>query len=281
MYKILVYKNITFIQQIKHIIIGGNIVSYFLILAFIFFIGSILGWFIELIFRRFFSAANKERRWINPGFLIGPYLPLYGFSLCTLFLLARINIDFIENKILEQILLFVIMTIVVTFIEYIAGLIFIKGMKIKLWDYTKEWGNIKGIICPKFSFFWAILSAIYYFLIDSHVLKSLSWLSNHLTFSFVMGFFYGVFVIDVCYSMNVMVRIREFAHDNEIIIKYELLKENIRKRNEELLGKKKFIFTMHTGREEFIRHLIHYKNEQMKNKKFQYQIRIKKEHNDR
>ncbi|WP_276629906.1 putative ABC transporter permease, partial [Terrisporobacter hibernicus] len=117
--------------------------SYFLILAFIFFIGSIVGWVIELIFRRFFSGANPERRWINPGFLIGSYLPLYGFSLCVLFLLAQININFIHNKFIEELVLFIIMALVVTFIEYLAGLIFIKGMNIKLWDYTDEHCNIQ------------------------------------------------------------------------------------------------------------------------------------------
>lgn len=154
--------------------------SDFLILAFIFFVGSILGWFIEIVFRRFFSSTNPERRWINPGFLIGPYLPLYGFSLCTLFLLAQIDIYFIYNEILEKIFLFTIMALVVTYIEYIAGLIFIKEMNIKLWDYKNEWGNIQGIVCPKFSIYWAVLSAIYYFIIHPHILNSLQWLSSHL-----------------------------------------------------------------------------------------------------
>ncbi len=40
----------------------------FLILAFLFFIGSVSGWVLELFFRRFFSRANPERKWINPGF---------------------------------------------------------------------------------------------------------------------------------------------------------------------------------------------------------------------
>lgn len=60
----------------------------FLTIAFLFFIGSMAGWGIEVVFRRFFSSANPERKWINPGFLSGPYLPLYGFSLCVLFLLS-------------------------------------------------------------------------------------------------------------------------------------------------------------------------------------------------
>ena len=52
----------------------------FLTLAFLFLIGSVLGWGLEVIFRRFFSAHH----WVNPGFLVGPYLPLYGSSLCVL-----------------------------------------------------------------------------------------------------------------------------------------------------------------------------------------------------
>lgn len=56
--------------------------SLFLTIAFLFFIGSMAGWVIEVVFRRFFSSANPERKWINPGFLSGPYLPLYG-SACA------------------------------------------------------------------------------------------------------------------------------------------------------------------------------------------------------
>ena len=34
-------------------------------LAFLFFAGSVSGWVLELLFRRFLSSANPERRWIN------------------------------------------------------------------------------------------------------------------------------------------------------------------------------------------------------------------------
>lgn len=230
----------------------------FLELAFLFFVGSMTGWVLEVFYRKFISAANPERKWINPGFLTGPYLPLYGFSLCALFALAHIRIDFIENSLVSKIVLFIVMAIVVTGIEFVAGLIFIKRMKIKLWDYENEWGNIKGIICPKYSFFWAVLSAIYYFLIHPDILKSLHWLSRNLSFSFVMGFFYGVFVLDVCYSMNIMARIRKFANDNEIVIRYEALKESIRVKNEELKEKRKFIFAFRSEHYTFAENLMNY-----------------------
>ena len=74
--------------------------NFLLVAAFLFFAGSLIGWTIELVWRRFFSKNNPERKWINPGFLVGPYLPLYGFSLVILFSLSFIDVSFIENFIL-------------------------------------------------------------------------------------------------------------------------------------------------------------------------------------
>ena len=66
--------------------------SLFLTLADLFFIGSVFGWVLELLFRKFFSGTNPEHRWINPGFCVGPYLPLYGTGLCALYLLASFRL---------------------------------------------------------------------------------------------------------------------------------------------------------------------------------------------
>lgn len=63
----------------------------FLTLAFLFSIGSMLGWGLEVLYRRFLSPVNPERRWINPGFCTGPWLPLYGSGLCILFLLSSLD----------------------------------------------------------------------------------------------------------------------------------------------------------------------------------------------
>ena len=217
----------------------------FLTLAFLFSMGSMLGWGIEVIFRRFFSTANPERRWINPGFLVGPCLPLYGFSLCALYLLAScerwIPIDNLAGK---RIVLFLLMAVCVTAIEYLAGLIFIRGMKIKLWDYSDQWGNVQGIICPKFTVFWAILSAAYYFLIHPRILTALDWLSKNLAFSFCIGLFYGVFLIDFAYSAQLSVKIRRFAAENGVVVRFEELKAHIREGEERRREKARFLLSV-------------------------------------
>lgn len=191
--------------------------------------GSLIGWCLEVVYRRFFSGANPERRWINPGFLTGPYLPLYGFGLTLLYIIASCEPYLkVNDPFMRKIALFIFMAAWMTIIEYIAGVIFIRGMNIKLWDYSEQWGNVQGIICPLFSFFWAVLGAVYYFLVHPHILGALDWLSRNLTFSFVIGFFYGVFIIDLASSTQLMVKLRRFAAEKQIVIRYEEFKEHTR-----------------------------------------------------
>ncbi len=220
----------------------------FLTLAFLFFIGSVFGWVLELFFRRFISAANPERKWINPGFCTGPYLPLYGFGLCILFLIASLeDTTAIQNPFLEKAVLFVWMAVCMTVIEYIAGIMSIKIAKVRLWDYSNEWGNIQGIICPKFSFFWAVLGAAYYFLIHPHILGALHWLAQNLAFSFVIGMFYGVFFVDLAHAVNLAAKLRKFATENDVVIRYENLKAHLRSVQEH--GEKYHFFRpFHTSR---------------------------------
>lgn len=119
------------------------------------------------------------------------------------------------------------MAAAITALEFIVGSLTIKYAHIRLWDYTECFGNIKGIICPLYSFFWIILSALYYFFIHSHIIYAFEWLSRNLAFSFGVGFFYGIFVIDLCYSAQIIVKIRKYADEKQIIIRLERLREEI------------------------------------------------------
>ncbi len=233
--------------------------SLLLALAFLFFIGSSYGWVLELFYRRFFSAANPERKWINPGFCVGPYLPLYGSGLCILFLTALFEdkIMFID-PVPRKLILFVFMAAMMTVIEYIAGIVSLKCFNLRLWDYRNEWGNINGIICPKFSLIWALMGAAYYFLIHPKILNALWWLSQNLAFSFFIGLFFGVFIIDVAYSSNLVVKIKKYAEENNVIVRYEHLKSHIRSVQESANAKVHFFLPLSSERSlsEHIRDII-------------------------
>lgn len=230
-----------------------------LVAAFLFFVGSVAGWCIEVVFRRIFTA----KKWINPGFLTGPYLPLYGFGVATLFGISLIPVN-TGYYWLDSVIIILIMGVTMTLIEYIAGLIFIKGMKIKLWDYTNRRGNIQGIICPLFSFLWLLVCAFYYFVIDPFVIEAVIWFVSNITFAFFVGIFFGVFFVDLGHSINLSAKITAFAKKHDIVVSFEKLKESIKDRIDKLGEKKHFIFPFKSNRT-LSQEMDNYKEEQENN----------------
>lgn len=206
----------------------------FLTYAFLFSIGSVAGWVLELFFRRFVSDANPERKWINPGFCAGPYLPLYGTGLCLLYGIASLEkLNFIPHPVWNRIILFLVMAVCMTVIEYIAGFACLHISHVRLWDYSGEWGNIQGIICPKFSLFWAILGAAYYFLIHPYAVIAVAWLTEHPTVYFAEGLFFGVFIVDVVHSAELVAKLKHVADEYKVVVRYEEFKAHIRSRVED------------------------------------------------
>lgn len=155
----------------------------FLIVLYLFFFGAVGGWVLELLFRRFFSGANPEHKWLNPGFLFGPCLPLYGFGTVLLFILSELDHQLFgsfSGTFWYYPVMFVVMALAMTLLEYIVGVVSFKGFHLRLWDYSKLWGNVQGIICPLFTFFWGVLSLA----------------------SFMVGVCFGIFLIDLCFSIH-------------------------------------------------------------------------------
>ena len=190
----------------------------FLQFIFIFYMGCTLGWILELFFRRIVHG-----KWVNPGFLIGPYLPIYGFGLATL---TAIFLIFKDSN-LNPIFIVLLMGIFMTLIELIGGLMALKN-NIRLWDYSNQWGNYKGIICPLFSAIWTAIGGLYYFLFAPYVMHALNWFSENLAFSYTLGIFTGCIVIDYFYSNKLYSKIKQFAKENNITVKYEQFKMHIK-----------------------------------------------------
>ncbi len=226
--------------------------EFFINLCFIFFTGSIAGWIMELFYRRW---AGKV--WVNPGFLVGPCLPIYGTGLVCLFLLSKVKINFVNNKILEVILVGILIMLVMTLIEFIVGLIFIKGLKVKLWDYSRNWGNVLGIICPLFSLCWGVIGTFYYYIINPLMIDCFNIISNYPYYSFFIGIIFGIFIIDCAYSFKIADKIKKYAKENKLVIAYEKLKESFieLQKNE---GKKTKFFTLITTQKNLINALETY-----------------------
>mgnify|MGYP000023158710 FL=1 len=198
-------------------------------------VGAVGGWVIELFFRRIFST----KKWINPGFLNGPYLPMYGCG--TLLLYGACFIP------LPRWALVLVLIVALTLLEYITGLIFIKGMKIKLWDYSNQWGNIQGIICPLFSLLWGCIAAGFVYLLFEPLHTAAVWAAGSGWMHFFNGAFYGVFFVDLCISFNVSLKIRKAAAQFKEAVHYEELKAALNERRAARRQKLRFLFPFAGG----------------------------------
>lgn len=204
--------------------------KYLVIISTLFVIGSLLGWCIELLFRRYVS----QKKWMNPGFLMGPYLPIYGFGVILLYGLSNIPIG-IENEFFEVIVRIIFIGLCMTLDEFIAGLIFIKGLKIKLWDYSNRRGNIMGIICPIFSLIWLAVGSLYYFLLNPILVQGISWISENLIYTYFVGGVVGAMIVDFAYSIHLATKLKEFKEYKDL--RFEEFKKEFKNRVKELKGK--------------------------------------------
>ena len=198
--------------------------KYLVIISTLFVIGSLLGWCIELFFRRFVS----QKKWMNPGFLTGPYLPIYGFGVILLYGLSNIPLG-IDNGFVEVLIRIIIIGVGMTLDEFIAGLIFIKGFKIKLWDYSNRKGNIMGIICPIFSVIWLAVGSLYYFLLNPFLVQSISWISENLIYTYFVGGVVGAMLVDFAYSIHLATKLKEFKEYRDL--RFEEFKKKIKDAN--------------------------------------------------
>ena len=179
--------------------------KYLVIISTLFVIGSLFGWVIELFFRRFVS----QKKWVNPGFLVGPYLPIYGFGVVVLYAVSNIPLG-IPSEAWDIVVRILIIGVGMTLIEFLAGLIFIKGLKIKLWDYSDRKGNIMGIICPSFSLIWLAVGSLYYFLLNPFLVQGISWISDNLIYTYFVGGVIGAMIVDLAYSIHLATKLKEF-----------------------------------------------------------------------
>ena len=189
----------------------------------LFVFGSVVGYIIELFFRRFVS----QHKWMNPGFLVGPYLPIYGFGVLGLYGLSELfNIIPKDNMDAWLVIILQILAIgiILTVLELIAGLIFTKWFKLKLWDYSNRKWNFKGVICPLFSLIWTIIGSIYFFFIHQYLKDGVEFLANNTIYFFFTGLVLGMILVDFAYSIHLATLVRKTIQNKKTVVNFDRLK---------------------------------------------------------
>lgn len=112
-----------------------------------FFIYSFLGWLYES-----FICSIPKRRFINRGFLNGPYCPIYGFGALLFIWLSSLTIN--------PIALFFLGGTTACLLEYFTSYVMEKIFHARWWDYRQRFLNLNGRVCFSGFVIFGLFSAI-------------------------------------------------------------------------------------------------------------------------
>lgn len=164
-------------------------------LAFILY--SFVGWSIEVML-----TYSRSKRFVNRGFLLGPYCPIYGFGcLLIIFLLKR----YTDNILV----LFILAMVICMALEYLTSFLMELVFKARWWDYSDRKYNINGRVCLEYAVFFGLGGSLIMYIVHPLVLRIVGGLNNFLLLIVGMILFI-IFLIDNIVSFSAMANINGF-----------------------------------------------------------------------
>lgn len=156
-----------------------------------FYLYSILGYFLETIYS---LISNND---FESGILYGPWTPIYGIGVIIIILLSKtIFKSMHKNRFIETIVVFISVTIILTLLEYLAGITIEKIFNIVFWDYSNQKYNIGKYISLSMSMIWGIGSVLFIYLIKPISDKIINKIPN-----FIIYLISFIFIFDVVYTI--------------------------------------------------------------------------------
>ena len=115
---------------------------------FFFFFYCFFGWCFESTY-----VSICKRKFVNRGFIRGPFLPLYGSGAIMMLLVSAPVQD-------NLVLVFFAGCIGATALEYVTGVVMEALFKVRYWDYSHKRFNFQGQICLSSSLCWGALTVL-------------------------------------------------------------------------------------------------------------------------
>ena len=127
---------------------------------------SFIGWGIEVLL-----TYSRNKKFVNRGFLLGPYCPIYGCGcLLIIFLLKR----YTDN----MLVLFILAMVICMVLEYLTSFCMEIIFKARWWDYSDRKYNINGRVCLEYAIFFGIGGTLIMYIVHPFVLGIVNKFSN-------------------------------------------------------------------------------------------------------
>ena len=183
----------------------------------LFFIYSFLGYIVESIS---VSLMEKKVVW-NRGFLVGPYIPIFGTGAMTMILTLQKYKD-------DIVALFIMSMVVCLTIEYLCSLVAEKIFKLRWWNYSDKLFNINGRICLQNGILFGIGGVLIVKYVNTWIENLILLLPNSLmvTLSIILTI---IFVSDIIFSLHTVIKFnssfKRYSADNTQEVKKKILEE--------------------------------------------------------
>lgn len=187
----------------------------------LFIIYAFLGWIVEII-----NNVVVFKKFVNRGFLIGPYCPIYGVGglIATIFL----------TKYKESIIvLFVMSMFLFALLEYFTSYLMEKLFKARWWDYTDYRFNINGRICLETLIPFGLLGCFAIYVVNP-IIFSIFNMTNIVVLRIIAIVIFIIFIIDFTVSLKI---INSFKDTAVKFLKKDNTEEITKKVKEILLSK--------------------------------------------
>lgn len=180
-------------------------------LLLLFFASCFIGWLWESLY-----VSLRQKKWVNRGFLRGPWLPIYGLGSLTILLVTwPVRESFPLTYLLGM--------AAATLVEGLTGLVMEWLFHVRLWDYSQKPLNWRGYVCLRISLAWGcfslLLVQVIHPLLEGLVLALPPWLAESLSLILTV-----LFAVDATRSVqdaldlkNILVHLQEKFSDKEAI----------------------------------------------------------------
>jgi len=158
---------------------------------------SIVGWCIEVML-----TLINEKKFVDRGFLLGPYCPIYGYGMLLIVFLLK---DYTDNILV----LFILSMVICLSLEYVVSYFMELLFKARWWDYSNKKYNINGRICLEYGFLFGVGGTLIMYIVHPFIVSVVS------SFSSVGILIIGItllvlFIIDNVVSFNVIFKFKKF-----------------------------------------------------------------------
>lgn len=130
---------------------------------------------------------------MGSGMLYGPFTPIYGIGALLILVISKFIFNILNlNKVLEVIIIVISLTIILTFLEWLGGILIEKIFHVTFWNYSNFKFHIGKYIALEVSFIWALGSLLVIYVLQPLINKFIFFIPNYVTYILII-----IFVIDL------------------------------------------------------------------------------------